>query len=112
MDAAYNATRIGGGDHRLYDGGHSLVGSFQAAREASVDDSIFEEAAGLLQALPRDATTPRGLPLVTWDQDTFNQWPDRLTWQSGSTQRVAHRHGQLRRCRGNWGVRGRSGARA
>ena len=78
MDAAYNATRMGGGDHRLFDGGHSLVGAFQAARDASPDDNIFEEAAGLLQALARDATTPRGLPLVTWDQDTFNGLTDSL----------------------------------
>ncbi len=78
MDATYNATRIGGGDHRLYDGGHSVVGAFQAARDASPDDSIFEEAAGLLQALTRDATTPRGLPIVTWDQDTFYGLADNL----------------------------------
>ena len=78
MDAAYNVTRIGGGDHRLYDGGHSLVGAFQAVRDASPDDSIFEEAAGLLQALARDATTPRGLPLVTWEQDTFSGLTDSL----------------------------------
>ena len=78
MDAVYNATRIGGGDHRLDDGGHSLVGAFQAAREASPDDSIFEEAAGLLQALARDVTTPRGLPLVTWEKDTFGGLTDSL----------------------------------
>ena len=78
MDAAYKATHIGGGDHRLYDGGHSLVGAFQAVRDASPDDSLFEEAAGLLQALARDATTPRGLPLVSWDQDTFNGLTDSL----------------------------------
>ena len=78
MDAAYNATRIGGGDHRLFDGGHSIAGAFQAAREASSDESIFEEAVGLLQALARDATTPRGLPLVTWDQDTFSGLTDSL----------------------------------
>lgn len=65
MDANYITTRIGGGDHRLFDGGRSIAGAFQAARNASPEDSIFEEAAGLLQALARDATTPRGLPLVT-----------------------------------------------
>ena len=78
MDAAYNSTRIGGGDHRLFDGGHTIAGAFQAARNASPDDSIFEEAAGFLQALARDATTPRGLPLVTWDQETFNGLTDAL----------------------------------
>ena len=65
MDSVYNATRMGGGDHRLFDGGHTIAGAFQAVRNASPDDSIFEEAAGFLQALAREATTPRGLPLVT-----------------------------------------------
>ena len=78
MDAAYNSTRIGGGDHRLFDGGHTVAGAFQAVRNASPDDSIFEEAAGFLQALARDATTPRGLPLVTWDQETFSGLTDAL----------------------------------
>ena len=78
MDAVYNATGIGGADHRLYDGGHSLLVAFQAVREASPDDSIFEEAAGLLQALARDGTTPKSLPLVTWDQDTFSGLADSL----------------------------------
>ena len=78
MDAAYNSKGIGGGDHRLFDGGHTIASAFQAARDASPDDSIFEEAAGFLQALARDATTPRGLPLVTWDQETFNGLTDTL----------------------------------
>ena len=72
MDSVYHQTGVGGNYHRLFDGGHTLTGAFQAVRNASPDDSIFEEAAGLLQALARDATTPRGLPLVTWEQDTFN----------------------------------------
>ena len=73
MDARFIETGIGGSYHRLFDGGHSPIGSFQAARDALPNDSIFEEAAGLMQALARDATTPRGLPLVTWNEDTFNQ---------------------------------------
>ena len=71
MDATYNATHIGGGLHRMFDGGHTIPGAFEAARNASPDDNIFQEAAGLLQALARDATTPMGLPLVNWDRDTF-----------------------------------------
>ena len=34
MDAEYLRTHIGGGWHRLYDGGHSLVGSWKAVSEA------------------------------------------------------------------------------
>ena len=80
MDAVYNANRIGGGGsyHRLFDGGHSPIGSFQAVRDALPDDSMYEEVAGWLQALARDATTPRGLPLVTWDQETFNNLANTL----------------------------------
>ena len=78
MDATYNATHIGGGLHRMFDGGHTIPGAFRAVRDASPDDSIFEEAAGLLQSLARDATTPMGLPLVNWDQDTFNGLADAL----------------------------------
>jgi hypothetical protein len=78
MDSVFHETGIGGGYHRLFDGGHSLWGAIQAARDASPDDNIFQEAAGLLQALARDATTPRGLPLVTWNEDAFNSLADTL----------------------------------
>ena len=78
MDATYNTTHIGGGFHRMFDGSHTIPGAFEAVRNASPDDNIFQEAAGLLQALARDATTPMGLPLVNWDQDTFNGLADTL----------------------------------
>ena len=78
MDATYIDTHIGGGLHRMFDGGHTIPGAFEAVRNASPDDNIFQEAAGLLQALARDATTPMGLPLVNWDQDTFNGLTDTL----------------------------------
>ena len=68
MDAVYNQTHIGGSYHRLFDGGHTLFGSFQATRDVAADDNIFKEAAELIQALARDATTTRGLPFFTWDQ--------------------------------------------
>ena len=78
MDATYNTTYIGGGLHRMFDGSHTIPGAFRAIRDASSDDGTFGEAAGFLQALTRDATTPMGLPLVNWDQDTFNGLADSL----------------------------------
>ena len=78
MDATYNATHIGGGYHRLFDGGHTIPGAFQAVRGASTDDNVLQEAAGFLQALARDAPPPMGLPLVNWDQNTFNGLADTL----------------------------------
>ena len=78
MDARFIDSGIGGSYHRQFDTGHTLWGAFQAVRDASPDDSVFEEAAGLLQALARDATTPRGLPLVTWNEETFNNLANNL----------------------------------
>ncbi len=72
MDATYNATHLGGSYHRLFDGGHTIAGAFNAARGASVDDNIVHEALGTLQGLFRDGTTPRGLPLANWNKETFD----------------------------------------
>ena len=73
MDARFIETGIGGGYHRLFDGGHTITGAFTAARGASPDDNIVQEALGTVQGLLRDVSTPRGLPLATWDQDTFDR---------------------------------------
>ncbi len=78
MDAVYNQAHTGGSYHRLFDGGHTLFGAFQATREVAADVNIFKDASELIQALARDATTPRGLPLVTWDQNAFNSLADSL----------------------------------
>ncbi len=73
MDAKFITTGIGGGHHRLFDGGHTIPGAIEAARRASPDDTLVQESLGAVQALLRDASTPMGLPLATWDQDKFNQ---------------------------------------
>ena len=73
MDAEYLATPIGGSYHRFFDGGHTILGAFQAVRNASPDDTVVEEAMGLLQSLFRDMTTPRGLPLANWNKATFDE---------------------------------------
>ena len=44
MDAVYNATSIGGGNHRLFDGGHTIGGAWEAVRGASENDNIAQEA--------------------------------------------------------------------
>ena len=73
MDAQYIATHIGGANHRLFDGGHTILGAFRAVRDASPDDTVVDEAMGLLQSLFRDMTTPKGLPLTTWDKTTYDE---------------------------------------
>ena len=73
MGAVYLAIRIGGGNHRLFDGGHTILGAFCAVRDASPDDTVVEETMGLLQGLFRDMTTPKGLPLANWDKATYDR---------------------------------------
>ncbi|WP_419847868.1 hypothetical protein [Candidatus Poriferisocius sp.] len=76
MDANYldPALRsgLGGSYHRLFDGGHTIAGAVRAARGVSADDTVVQEALGTIKALLRDASTPRGLPLATWDKSTFD----------------------------------------
>lgn len=73
MDAEYLATSVGGGNHRMFDGGHSVLGAFQAVRDASPDDSVIQEAMGFVEGMFRDMTTPRGLPIATWGKAGYDQ---------------------------------------
>ena len=63
---------LGGSYHCLFDGSHTVAGAFAAVRDDSVDAPIVEEALGTVHALLKDASTPRGLPLATWDKETFD----------------------------------------
>ncbi|MCY4518250.1 MAG: hypothetical protein OXB99_13545 [Acidimicrobiaceae bacterium] len=72
MDALYLETHIGGANHRLFDGGHTLWGAIKATRDASPDDNLIQDALGGMQGLLRDVSTPKGLPLATWDQSTYD----------------------------------------
>ena len=73
MDARYIAEHIGGGNHRLFDGGHTIGGALNAVRDASPDDNIAQEAWGFIQGLLRDGTTSKGLPFANWDKATYEQ---------------------------------------
>ena len=73
MDATYLATHIGGGNHRLFDGGHTVAGAIAAVRDASPDDTAILEAMGFVQAMFKDVTTPKGLPLANWDKATYDR---------------------------------------
>ena len=46
-DAEYLQTHIAGGLHRLFDGGHDLIGAWKAVRHARVDDSLAQEVAAI-----------------------------------------------------------------
>ena len=73
MDSVYNATRVGGGLHRQFDGGHTIIGAFRSARDAAPNNSILQELVGASKGLLKDSVTPRGLPFVTWDQEIYHR---------------------------------------
>ena len=73
MDAVYKATHVGGYNHRLFDGGHTVWGAWEKARGALEDDNILQEAWGFIQGLLRDGTTAKGLPFANWDKATYDQ---------------------------------------
>lgn len=72
MDASFLETGAGGTYHRLFDGGHTIWGAFEAVRDAPGDDGIAARALGMALGLFRDGTTPRGLPFFTWDKETYD----------------------------------------
>lgn len=72
IDAEFLANSIGGGNHRLFDGGHTIFGAIKAVRDASPDDTVVQEAMGFLESLFRDMSTPKGLPLANWDKATYD----------------------------------------
>ena len=72
MDAEYLRTFVGGGNHRLFDHGHTVAGAWEAVRNASPDDSFIEEALGFAEAIFKDLTTPKGLPIANWDKATYD----------------------------------------
>ena len=74
---------LGGSYHRLFDGGHTVIGAASAARAAAPDDTLIQQTTGTVSALLRDASTPRGLPLATWDKATFDSVAQRLEAVAG-----------------------------
>jgi hypothetical protein len=59
---------LGGNWHRLYDGGHTLVGSWNAVHEALLDASALEQVGTWASEYWKDLITTRGMPIVTLDR--------------------------------------------
>lgn len=77
MDSEFIKSGIGGGNHRMFDGGHDLKSAWDAVHNASSDDTFIQEVLAYFQSLWKDVTTIKGLPFVTWDKesfDSFAQW--------------------------------------
>lgn len=76
MDMEYLKDHVGGGNHRLFDGGHTLWGAWEKVAEASDDDSFFQEVIGYVSGMWKDATTVKGLPFFTTDTESYDHYAD------------------------------------
>ena len=72
LDHFYNTTGKYGGDHRLFDGSHDLVGAWKTIAGAFPDEGWLQRAEGYVSAIWKDMATPRGIPVVTWDKEAFD----------------------------------------
>lgn len=73
LDQNYIDTHIGGGNHRMFDGGHDIVNAWVKINNANLNDSFLTRTKGYSLALWKDVTTPRGLPLVTWNKESYEK---------------------------------------
>lgn len=78
LDAEYLRTHLGGGNHRLFDGGHDLASAWDRVQNAAADDSFRREVVGYAQAIWKDVTTQQGLPFATWEQGNFTEFAGAL----------------------------------
>lgn len=67
MDAEYLRTQVGGSWHRLYDGGHSLSGSWNAVSESLPDLAALDRLSIWANEYWKDLVTTRGMPIIILD---------------------------------------------
>lgn len=81
LDAEYLKTYKGGPNHRLFDGGHTLGGAWSNIAEmcSKTGCSTKEQINGYFGALWKDATTPKGLPFMTMEKQTYDSLADKLS---------------------------------
>jgi hypothetical protein len=73
LDSEYLKNHIAGGNHRMFDIGHDLIGAWEQAKNALDDDTLSQEVIGYVTAIWKDVTTVKGLPFFTWSKDAFEQ---------------------------------------
>jgi hypothetical protein len=79
LDAEYLKTNIGGGNHRMFDGGHDIVNAWKSIKYASEDDLFLKEFSSYFNSLWKDLNTNKGLPFFTWDKNVYDKTADWLT---------------------------------
>ena len=73
MDAGRSTFSECGPNHRLFDGGHTIAGAWDAVREALPNDKLSEEAIGFLAADCKDLVAPMGMQITNLSRVLFDQ---------------------------------------
>ncbi|MBA7518616.1 hypothetical protein ES705_10688 [subsurface metagenome] len=73
VDVIYNATHIGGGNHRLFDESHTLTAMWDKVKDAVPDDSFTTEMQAYLATMWKDLATPAGLPLKNMTREQYDK---------------------------------------
>lgn len=74
MDMEYLKTHIGGGNHRIFDGGHTISGAWEKVASATDDDSFSQEVIGYVSGMWKDVTTTKGLPFFNTSTDSYSEY--------------------------------------
>ena len=91
LDSEYLKTHIGGGDHRLFDGGHDIFSAWDRVKDALPDDSFQEELVGYISALWKDVSTVKGLPFETVSKESFESWVNAVSgWIPGMDRKYLY----------------------
>tara|TARA_Y100001970_G_scaffold245898_1_gene313321 strand:+ start:315 stop:1163 length:849 start_codon:yes stop_codon:yes gene_type:complete len=72
VDAAYNATHIGGWKHRLFDG-HQPFEMWETVKNVKIDDSRKQELEAFVKTFFKDFNTHAGLPFYTLSKDSYDK---------------------------------------
>lgn len=72
LDMEYLKTHIGGGTHRMFDGGHDIVNAWERVKNATEQDTFSQEVMEYVTALWKDVTTKMGLPVSTLDKANYD----------------------------------------
>ena len=76
MDANFNTNHIGGYNHRLFDGSHTILGAWKSTKYIEVP--LINRIEGTAKALVNDFVTDKGLPLITITPETYQSICDKL----------------------------------
>ena len=90
LDSEYLRTKIGGGNHRLFDGGHDIFGAWDKVKEAMPDDNFGQEVLGYMQALWKDISTVKGLPFATTSKESYDSWANTISKIPGVDKKYAY----------------------